>query len=438
MFTVPDTFRGIEMLKKVFDMKDLYGRGRARILISLVFDNVVSQLVSGIFYTSLLLHYGMDKSQLGILAVLPTFTFIVNIFVPSIMERFRRRKVILVSAKLLQAFLGYVGVAILPVIVKDQQMRLIGISILLCLSSLISQVTASGWNVWNANYLQDHLIDNFYFVANLVLNIIAQSTAVIISIVADFFADTPNEIQLLTGIRCAAFGIIVLDAVLWIFQKEFPYEKSVGKIKISNVFTLPLKNKAFMMVMAVIFLHNFALSLPNATLNAYLLEDVKISYTLITSINAVYFLFFILFTKAWMKVINKFNRYGAYGIAVVLLAFTYVLYTFVTEDTIWLYVVVRLIQHILNVALSVLPSSVFYENLPTTDRTCYVSFNQMVVTLACSMALMVDTLLAGVWGDGAIQVLGVPVYSTQITLFMCAVMLLFLGKLLFKLSGRSK
>ena len=424
------------MLKKVFDITDLYGRGRVRILISLVFDNIVSQLVTGIFYTSLLLHYGMDKSQLGILAVLPTFTFFVNIFIPLIMERFPKRKPILISSKVIQAFLSYVGVAVLPIVVEDQQMRLIGISILLFISSLLNQVVVSSWSVWNANYLQNDVIEDFYFVANPILNIIAQSTAVIISIIADSFADTPNEIQLLTMIRCAAFGIIVLDAVLWIFQKEFPYENSVDKIKISNVFTLPLKNKAFMMVMVIIFLHNFACNLPNATLNAYLLDDVKISYTLITSINAVYLVFFVFFTQAWKKIIRKFNRYGAYGIAIVMLALTYFLYAFVTAESIWLYVVLRLIQHIANVSLAVLPSSIFYESLPTTDRTYYVSFNQMICTLACAMGLMIDTILAGVWGDGAIEILGFPIYSTQITLFACALLLLFLGRLLFKWSGK--
>jgi len=424
------------MLKKVFDMTDPYGRGRIRILVSLVFDNIVSQLVTGIFYTSLLLHYGMDKSQLGILAVLPTFAFIANLFIPLLMERFPKRKLILISAKVMQAFLCYVGVAILPIVVKDQQMRLIGISILLFISSLLGQLVVSSWNVWNANYLQNHVIEDFYFVANLVLNIIAQSTAVIISIVADSFADTPNEIQLLTVIRCAAFGIIVLDAVLWIFQKEFPYEKSVDKIKISHVFTLPLKNKAFMTVMVIIFLHNFAGNLPNATLNAYLLEDVKISYTLITSINAVSFVFFILFTQIWMKIIKKHTRYWTYGVAIGIFAFTNILYTFVTADRMWLYVVLRLIQHIANVPLAVLPSSLFYESLPTTDRTYYVSFNQMLVTLACAMGMMLDTILAGFWGDGAIEILGIPIYSTQIMLFASALLLLFLARLLFKWSGK--
>jgi len=259
---------------------------------------------------------------------------------------------------------------------------------------------------------------------------------VIISIVADSFADTPNEIQLLTVIRCAAFGIIVLDAVLWIFQKEFPYEKSVDKIKISHVFTLPLKNKAFMTVMVIIFLHNFAGNLPNATLNAYLLEDVKISYTLITSINAVSFVFFILFTQIWMKIIKKHTRYWTYGVAIGIFAFTNILYTFVTADRMWLYVVLRLIQHIANVPLAVLPSSLFYESLPTTDRTYYVSFNQMLVTLACAMGMMLDTILAGFWGDGAIEILGIPIYSTQIMLFASALLLLFLARLLFKWSGK--
>ncbi len=127
----------------------------------------------------------------------------------------------------------------------------------------------------------------------------------IISFIADKYADTPNEIMLLTAIRYIAFGLMVADALIWIFQKEFPYEKSVNKIKFSAVFTMPFQNKKFMMVMVLLILYNFAASLPNATINAYLLEDVGISYTLIAAINACFFLFFFLFTGIWNAIICR-------------------------------------------------------------------------------------------------------------------------------------
>ncbi len=144
-------------------MKELHGQGRARILTSTVLDNVVSLLTTGVFYTSFLLYYGMDKSRIGFLTFIPYITCLLNVFSPSILERFKRRKAILITAKLLQCFINYIGIALLPTLVQDQNARLAGLAILIILSTAISQLFASGWNAWNANYLENHVRDNYFF-----------------------------------------------------------------------------------------------------------------------------------------------------------------------------------------------------------------------------------------------------------------------------------
>lgn len=83
------------MISTVFNLKELHGQGRARILTSTVLDNVVVSIANGVFYTSFLLYYGMDKSRIGFLTFIPYITCLLNIFSPSILERFHRRKAIL-------------------------------------------------------------------------------------------------------------------------------------------------------------------------------------------------------------------------------------------------------------------------------------------------------------------------------------------------------
>lgn len=420
------------MINTVFNIKDLHGQGRARILTSSVLDNVVLMLTTGVFYTSFLLYYGMDKSRIGFLTFIPYITCLLNIFSPSILERFQKRKAILITAKLTQCFISYIGIALLPTLVHDQNARLAGLAVLIILSTAIGQLFASGWNAWNANYLQDHVRVNYFFITNCVLNMIAHPTALIISFIADRYADTPNEILILTAIRYIAFGLMIADALIWIFQKEFPYEKSTNKVKLSAVFTMPLKNKKFMMVMVLLTVYNFAASLPNATINAYLLEDVGVSYTLIAAINACYFLFFFFFTGMWNAVICRFDRYYAFGLALILQGASFIAYAFVSADTIWLYITVRLIQHITGVLISGVCSSILYDHLPNADRTNYLSFNFIVTNGAIFLALMADTLLAGLWGNGAISIMNMPVYSTQIMIFASALVQLLLGRLALK------
>ena len=101
-------------------------------------------------------------------------------------------------------------------------------------------------------------------------------------------------------------------------------------------------------------------------------------------------------------------------------AATYYAYSFVTAETVWLYVTVRFSQHVLGVATGTIMSSLPYINLPDEDRTNYLSFHAIVANLAAFFSMMADTAFTGFMGDRILSVFGYPFSSTQILLFLCA------------------
>ena len=413
-------------LHTVYNFSDPYAKGRCRMLLSTILDNISGQLVTGIFYTSFLLHYGMDKSKIGFLTFIPYITCMLNLFSPMILERFQRRKHILITSKLIHCFINYVGIALLPTLIQSNQKRMMGLAILILSASAISQLFSSGWSAWHTNYLQEHVRIDYFRSSSCIISGVSYTVALAISYLGDRLSGTPNEILLLTIIRYIAFGLMIVDTFIWLSQKEFPYEKTV-RAKFSNIFTLPLKNKPFLMTMALLSLYFLGNYLPNATINAYLLEDVGVSYTLINAVNASYFLFFFIFTKMWNQVIYKLNMYRALGIGIILFGFTNFAYSFVTANTVWLYVVVRLLQHVLGVLHSGVISTILYDHLPLTDRTNYLSFYSIVQNASIFLALMLDTALAAFMGNNAIHILGFSKTSTQIMLFASGVVLILGG-----------
>ena len=395
-------------------------------LFSTILDNISGQLVTGIFYTSFLLYYGMDKSKIGFLTFIPYITCMLNLFSPMLLERFQRRKHILIASKLIHCFISYVGIALLPTLIQSNQKRMMGLAILIVSASAISQLFSSGWSAWHTNYLQEHVRIDYFRSSSCIISGVTYTIALVISYLGDRFSGTSNEILLLTAIRYIAFGLMIADTFIWLSQKEFPYEKTV-RTKFSNIFTLPLKNKPFLMTMALLALYFVGNYLPNATLNAYLLEDVGVSYTLINAVNASYFLFFFVFTKMWNQITYKLNMYRALGMGIILLGFTFFAYSFVTANTVWLYVVVRLLQHVLGVLHSGVISTILYDHLPLTDRTNYLSFYSIVQNASIFLALMLDTALAAFMGNNAIHILGFSKTSTQIMLFASGVVLILGG-----------
>lgn len=114
---------------------------------------------------------------------------------------------------------------------------------------------------------------------------------------------------MMTTLRIISYVLTLLDTVLLCIPKEYEYETSGEKVKLADVFTKPVKNKAFFCSMVILFLYGFTTNLPNATLNAYLINNVHISYTFMNAINATYFLFFIAFGRMWNKFIAEIHGF---------------------------------------------------------------------------------------------------------------------------------
>ena len=405
----------------VYNVKDDLGRGRFCMLLSSIMAGLVGQLSGGLFYTSFLLMYGLDKSRIGILTFIPYITCLLNIFSPILLEHFKRRKWILTASKLTYYAISIIGITVLPMIVTDPDALLLWFVVLIIVANSVNQLFASGFSAWNANFLPDNVRVDYFNSASCINSAITFAVTLIVSAIGDALSGTPQELPMLITIRFIAFVLAVVDCIIWLVPKEFPYA-TAAKTKFSNIFTLPFKNKRFLGTILIAASYTFALNIPNATLNAYILDDVGISYTLCNGINATYFLFFLFFSNMWKKLISKKYWFRAFAIVLILHAATYYAYTFVTADTVWLYVTVRFAQHVLGVATGTIMSSLPYINLPDEDRTNYLSFHTIVANLAAFFSMMIGTVFTKVMGENIVRVFGYPFSSTQILLFVCAVL----------------
>ena len=390
-------------------------------LLSSIMAGLVGQLSGGLFYTSFLLMYGLDKSRIGILTFIPYITCLLNLFSPILLERFKKRKWILVISKMAFYTVNIIGITLLPMLVRDPNALLIWFVILIIIANSINQLFASGFSAWNANFLPDNVRVDYFNSSSCINSAITYAVTLAVSAIGDALKGTAHEGTMLIAIRFIAFALALIDCVIWLVPKEYPYAKK-ARTKFSNIFTLPVRNKRFLGTILIAASYTFALNLPNATLNAYILEDVGISYTLCNGINATYFLFFLFFSNMWKSLISRHYWFRAFAIVLLLHAATYYAYAFVTADTVWLYVTVRFTQHVLGVATGTIMASLPYINLPDEDRTNYLSFHTIVANLAAFFSMMLGTVFTGLMGNSVLRIFGYPFSSTQILLFVCAVL----------------
>lgn len=417
-------------LHRVYGIRDEKGRGRLCLLLTSLMSGIVTNLSSGLFYTGFLLQHGIQIVDIALITFIPSITSLLNLFSPWLLERFKRRKYILVAGKLLYYIINILGITLLPLLVKDPDARLIGFIGIIVVAGSINALITPGFTAWNANFLPDDIRMDYFSVTGCITSFFTYLIVLSVSVITDSLKAFPDrQLSVLTWIRWIAFLLAIVDCIILLLPKEYPYAKT-AKGKLSDIFTLPLRNRPFLYTVLLCAAYNFSANLPNVTLNAHVLNiltGTSVQYTLPSAIDATFFLFFILLTAVWKRFIAKYYWFRAFGYVLILQAISYFAYGFVIRGCIILYVAVRFSQHILGVVINPIVSSLPYVNLPDTDRTNYLAFYTIAISFSNLASMLLGTLFTALMTDEngveeIITVLGYPFNSTQLLLIVSAVL----------------
>lgn len=172
------------------------------------------------------------------------------------------------------------------------------------------------------------------------------------SFLADFFTASGQALFGMVLIRIIALFFAVVDLLLLARIKEYPYDAQKKSTKIADIFRLPLKEKRFLLSMLVIMCWNLMVYLTVSCANVYLIDTVKISYTFINAMGALYALFLLFLTPVWQRIYGRLELFKTLRLAVLILAPLYLVYGFVTaENYFWLYPLMILCFQVGNVGL---------------------------------------------------------------------------------------
>lgn len=212
-------------LRYVYNAKDDRGRGRLCMLISGIMSGLVGQLSSGLFYTGFLLGHGIDIVDIAIITFIPYITCFLNIFSPWLLEHFKKRKLILAAGKLLYYFINIVGITLLPELIEDPEARLAGFIAIVVVSNSINALFSSGYSAWQANFLPDDVRMDYFTSSGCINSLLSYIIVFCVSIITDRLEGSPDQLIMITMLRWIAFGLAVVDCLIQLIPKEYPYLK---------------------------------------------------------------------------------------------------------------------------------------------------------------------------------------------------------------------
>lgn len=414
----------------LFNFREERALGRTCMLLSAAISSVISWLTTGLFYTSFLMANGIDVVKIGIITFVPYIANCASIFSPSILERFAKRKAVLSAGRAAYYTLNILAITVMPRFVTGTNARMSLFVVLIFAANIVNALFSGGYQVWQVNFIPEDVRARYFSVSALFTAFIGCGAALVSSVVADALSASAYRDAIIVIFRYIAYALGLLDVFILARPKEYPYLRSDAKPRLRDIFVKPVRNKKFALTMLIVFAWNAAISVPNASLNYYLINDVGVSYTFIYVINMFYPLFLLLFLPAWNRLLRRWGWLRTFAYAALLHTPTNLLYSCATAANFrWVIPVVRLTQHLFGVGMNVAYSNMVYLNLPREDQTNYISFHTLVLNGATFLGIMAGTWFVGAFPSLRVQLCGLTFTTHQMLLWVNA-----LGNLLIPLA----
>ncbi len=407
---------GAEMNHLFFEKGNPEAKGRRCMMLESIMANISAWITGGTFYTGFLLGNGIEMTDIGIITALPYLASLLTLFTPAILGRFKKRRWILAATRVLYFFVNIIGLTVMPMFVHDKAAKLIWFGIIVFVGNAINFLFVSGYTDWHLNFLTDNVRAAFFSVQQFTNNLMGCGVAVLAGLAADALAGTPHQMTIIIVLRYIGFIFALLDVFFLCLPKEYPYP-TTQKVKLTNVVTLPLKNKKFIGTQLFYCLHTIIGNLPAGVLTAYLLTTVGTTYFQINFINVLYAVIVLIFSSFWQKKIRLWGWMNVYSLTCLLMAPTYMLYMFLNPtNVLWLYTLLRLLQHVIGVGQNVAASNLPYLNMPTEDRSNFTAFSSLTANLCVWLSITLGTWFVDLVGDFTLAIGAFTFDSVQLLL----------------------
>lgn len=389
----------------VFSFDDDAASARTYLLGATALQSIVGGLTTGVFYTGFLLGYGINIVNLSILTVIPYLTSLFSLLTPYILDRFPRRRMILSLARVAYYAINIIGITILPKLVADPDARVTGLIVIVFAANAINFLF-SGYNPWHMPYITPEVRTAYFSATAMAANLIGTTVALLTSLVTERLPEA-QQMELFASLRVGAFGFAALDVYFLQKPREPQYLLSQSRPSLLSAFTLPLRNRKFILTMLLYFLYTLGANLTTSVITTWQLQEVDTGYVFPSTLNVVYPLFVILTATPWSRFMQRFGNFKSLALSCFLLAVSYFAYAFVDRSNyLWLLAGVRLFQHGMGMIQHYSVSNLIYINLPKEDQTAFTSFHTVIANLGAFASMSLGTWVVAAMGSGSWTFLG--------------------------------
>ena len=358
-------------------------------IIQALIGTVFALFTGATYLTGLFNKVNAPEILIGYLPIIGSIAGIVTIFAGYTMQRIRsRKKFILICNTILKTLI--VLIAWIPLIFPNQNAAYIMI-IMALVAYALNNFMAIAINSWFVDLIDSKIRGQYMSVRNMV----ALIANLIVPVIVSAFIDTSSD-QYLAIVVVFTIAWIIMWAESYSFYKisEPSMSPATKKIKLKDVFIVPIKNKEFMKFMVPIAAFYFIWYIAMSYGTLYQLNYLGLSYTFISLASVLN----VILQFIWYPIIGKLvDRYNTD----LLLMACFMLYFI--DSLIWgftnlssKYLMIILVNVIASMTAPFFSLTLFkkkYDIIPQTERSLYDGFYTAIIASIIALAPIIGSLL---------------------------------------------
>ncbi|MDR2618729.1 MAG: MFS transporter [Treponema sp.] len=400
--------------------------------------NIAANLAGGNFLVGLYAIINLSDVLLGILTTLIQFCNIFQILSPLVLDRFKRKKKVLLITRVIYYSLYIVIIGIIPFVPGEDGLRVGMLLAVMVLANLINALVAPGYSVLHIRSIPEESRADFFSVLHLFINICVYVSILLCGYVVDFFRNRGSFLAGITAVRIAA----LLFAALEIYSHCHVYEfdepcKETDHPKLHPF--IPLKNRQFMTCTVLTGLYSFFANIPGMYYSSYLVNDVVAPFSYLGVVNFLSVPILIIAIPVWNRIIRKISWFNTISIALLLVSCHYFMLPFVSKDNYSVLYTIAIIYYFSIIpGISIVASNLPYYRLPEGDRTVFLAFYQSFNSFMAMLGLFGGSVFIAFTGSFKPVLFGWPIGNKQLIMVIAGVLLVFLGLLYRGIAKREK
>lgn len=282
-------------------------KSRRGIFVQALCYNAIINVLNGTYLTGFLLSFGASANDVNLAVTLLSLCNMIQLISPLFTERLTASKNLLTA---LRGLAHGINMLLLPVLAMSgipEQWLLPVVLVLVSISQSLYAFVSPGMGTWHMRSIPENMRLGFYSFFN-VINIVSVFVMLFLAgVFADFFTGLVGQwavplLRLAMGLFAVA-DILALRRIHEYPPKPEPPKSLASFVKemVQCIRHCPSYGK----IIACASLWSFSANLPSQYYNAYLLEDLHMSFTFISFVGMFNAVAVILFTPFWKRLIQR-------------------------------------------------------------------------------------------------------------------------------------